>query len=182
VVTQTPIDCRVTIRLREHRFGRSGQIVASCAFDLSSTPDPGESAHVYVKRGLRSCSLHPADLSLDLKDGANNKSGELKICIASSLASTLQKASQAAEHLGPALAVVSDAIQATTPLATAITAQSNAWQPLLTRLEALVKVADILAEARFVPHPECPVPAATKYLQTGSPLDQAGMGRCLSSV
>jgi hypothetical protein len=129
-------------------------------------------------------SLYPVDLSLDLKDGAN-KSGEVKICIASSLASTreaVQKASEAAEHLGPGLAVVNDAIQATTPLATAITAQSNAWQPLLTRLEALVKVADILAEARFIPHPESPVPAATKYLPTGSPLDQACMGCCLSSV
>jgi hypothetical protein len=130
-------------------------------------------------------SPHPADLSLDLKDGANNKSGELKIYFTSSLASTreaVQKANQATEHLGPALAVVNDAIQATTPLATAITAQSNAWQLLLSRLDALVKVADILAEARFIPRPESPVPAATNYLQTGSPLDQAGMGCCLSSV
>jgi hypothetical protein len=130
-------------------------------------------------------NLYPADLSLDLKDETNNKCGELKIRIASSLASTrdaVQKASQAAEHLDPGLAVVNDTIQATTPLAIAMTAQSNAWQPLLSRLEALVKVADILAEARFIPHPESPVPAATKYLQTGSPLDQAGMGCCLSSV
>jgi hypothetical protein len=57
VVTQTPIDCRVTIDLREHRFGRSGRVVASCAFDLSSTTDQGEFAHVYVKRGPRSCTV-----------------------------------------------------------------------------------------------------------------------------
>jgi hypothetical protein len=106
-------------------------------------------------------SLYPADLSLDLKDGANNKSGELKICVACSLGSTreaVQKASEAVEHLRPPLAAVNDANQATTPLATAITAQSNAWQPLLSRLDALVKVADVLAEARFIPHPESPVP------------------------
>jgi hypothetical protein len=57
VVTQTPIDCRVIIDLREHRFGRAGRIVASCVFDLSSATDQGESAHVYVKRGPRSCTI-----------------------------------------------------------------------------------------------------------------------------
>jgi hypothetical protein len=104
-------------------------------------------------------SSHPADLSLHLKDGTNNKSRKLKICITSSLTSTreaVQKVSQAAEHLGPGLAIVNDAIQATTPLATAIMAQSNAWQPLLSRLEALVKVADILAEACFILNHLCP--------------------------
>jgi hypothetical protein len=183
VVTQTPIDCRVTIDLRERRFGRSGRIVASCTFDLSSATDQGESAHVYVKRGPCSCSLYPADISLDLKDGANNKFGELKICITSSLASTqeaVQRASQAAEHLVPGLAVVNGAIQGTIPLATDITAQSNAWQPLLSRLDALVKVADVLAEACFIPNHLSPV--ATNYLQTGSPLDQASMGSCFGSV
>jgi hypothetical protein len=57
VVTQTSIDCRMTIDLRERRFGRSGRIVASCSLDLSSAADQGELAHIYVKRGLRSCTV-----------------------------------------------------------------------------------------------------------------------------
>jgi hypothetical protein len=62
----------------------------------------------------------------------------------------VQNASQAAEQLGPGLPAVNDAIQAIAPLATEIVAQFNAWQPLLSRLGALVKVADAVAEARFI--------------------------------
>jgi hypothetical protein len=62
----------------------------------------------------------------------------------------VQNASQAAEQLGPGLPAVNDAIQAISPLATEIAAQFNAWQPLLNRLGALVKVADAVAEARFI--------------------------------
>jgi hypothetical protein len=123
-----------------------------------------------------------AEISIDLNGGANNKFGELKIWVASSLASTreaVQDVNQAAEHLDSGLGIVNEAIQATTPLATEITAQFNAWQPLLSRLGALVKVADMLAEVRFIPNHPC---STTKHLQTGSPLDQAGMGNCLSSL
>jgi hypothetical protein len=97
----------------------------------------------------------PAEIYLDLKSDANDKSGELTICVASSIVSTgdvVQNTNQAAQQLGPRLAVVNDDIQATAPLATEITAHVDAWQPLLSRLGALVKVADTVAKARFTPN------------------------------
>jgi hypothetical protein len=63
---------------------------------------------------------------------------------------TVQNASQAAEQLGPGVLAVNDTIQAISPLATEIAAQFNAWQPLLSRLGTLVKVADEVAEAHFI--------------------------------
>jgi hypothetical protein len=125
-----------------------------------------------------------AELHLDLEGDTNGKFGELTLSMASSLASTaevVENANLAAGQLGPGLAVVENAIQATAPLVTEVTAQFDAWQPLLSRLRALVEVGDMLAEARF--YLELSDPASTKRcLQTGSPLDQVSMGSCLSSV
>jgi hypothetical protein len=183
-VIPTPIDCRVTIDLCERRFGRSGRILASCTLDLSSAAEKGEPAHVYAKRGRRSRTIFiSAEICLDLKGGAN-KLGELTICVASSLASAsdaVESANRAAPQLGPGPAVVSDAVQATAPLTAEITAQFNAWQPLLSRLGALVKVADTVAEARFILKYLSPA-TNNKYLQTGSSLDQVGMGCRLSRI
>jgi hypothetical protein len=207
MVNPTHIKGRVAIELRKPRFGRSGQIIASCSLDLSSATDKGEPTHVYVKRVSRSRTVFIlAEIRLDLRDNANDKFGDLTICVASSLVSgeavqnaseaaeqlgpglptvnalvstaepvqnaiqtaeqlgpeeptvnalvstgdAVQNASQAAEQLGPGLPAVNDAIQAIAPLATEITAQFDAWQPLLSRLGALVKVADTVAEARFI--------------------------------
>jgi hypothetical protein len=97
----------------------------------------------------------PPEICLDLKSDPNDTFGELTICVASYLASTseaVKTINQAAQQLGPRLPVVNDTIQATTPLATEITARFNAWQLLLRRLAALVKVADAVAEARFIPN------------------------------
>jgi hypothetical protein len=119
-----------------------------------------------------------------LKDDANDKFRELTICVALSLASTaeaVQNTPLAVKQLGPGLAVVNDAVQAVSPLATEITAQFNAWQPLLNRLTTLVKVADLLAEVCFTSDYLCSA-TAKKYLQTGPPLDQVSMGSCLSSI
>jgi hypothetical protein len=126
----------------------------------------------------------PAAMRLDLKDGTNQKVGELTIVVGSSLASTgdaVEHANQAAEQLGPDLAVLNNPIQAAAPLTAEITTQSNAWQPLLSRLGALVKVADTVAEARFILN--CLGPSTTKkYIQTGSPLDQVSLGCRVSSL
>jgi hypothetical protein len=156
MVAPTPSDCRVAIDLRERRFGRSGRVVASCTLDLSET-DKGEPAHVYVYVYVKtkSCSLKIfilTELCLVLKN-ANDKFGELTIFVASSsTGEAVQNANQAAEQLGPGLVVVNDAIQAITPLATEITAQVNAWKPLLSRLDALLKVANTVAKACFIPN------------------------------
>jgi hypothetical protein len=109
----------------------------------------------------------PTEIRLDLKGGTNHKFGDLTICVASSLVST-REAIQAVGDLSSGLAVVNDTCQVATPLVTEITAQLNAWHPLLSRLDALVKVTDMLAEARFILNHPCPM--ITKYLQTGSPL------------
>jgi hypothetical protein len=85
-----PIDCRAIIDLREGRFWRSGRIVASYTLDLSFVTDKGEHAQVYLKRGPPSPMVFiPAEIRLDLKDDANDKVGDLTICVASSLASPI---------------------------------------------------------------------------------------------
>jgi hypothetical protein len=179
------IDCRVAIDLRKRRFGRSGQIVASCSLDLSSVTDKGEAADVHVEIWPRlRTTFIPAEICLELKGGRNNKFGELIICVVSSLTPTndaAQNASQAAQQLHSGLAVVNDAIQATAPLATEITAQFNAWQPLLSRLAALVEIANTVAEVRFILNYLCPAITKT-YLRTGSPLDQVSVGSRLCNI
>jgi ABC-type transporter Mla subunit MlaD len=125
----------------------------------------------------------PAEIRLDLEDAAKDKVGELTMYIASSAVSisdAIENANQAAAHLGPGPAIVNNTIQATAPLATEIAAQHDAWQPLLSRLEALMRIADAVAEVRFILNHLCPV--ITKYFQTGSPLDQISMGSRQSSV
>jgi hypothetical protein len=98
-------------------------------------------------------------MRLDLISDANDKFGELTISVASALTSTteaVESANRDAQELGPGLAKVNDVIQAATPLATAIIDQSNAWQPLLSRLGVLMKVADAVAEARSILNHLCP--------------------------
>jgi hypothetical protein len=98
----------------------------------------------------------------------NDQFGELTIWVASSLVSTgeaVQNANRAAEQLGPGVSVVNDAIRATAPFVTQITAQFNAWHPLLSRLGALVKVADMLAEASFISNTSSLRPLRTIYKQ-----------------
>jgi hypothetical protein len=185
-VTATPSDCRVVIDLREGRLGRSGQIVASGTLDFSSATDKGEPAHAYVKRGPRShTAFIRAEIRLDLKSDADDKFGDLTICVTTSFASAreaVQNANQVAEQLGTGLAVANDVIQAAAaPLASEITAQFNAWQPLLSRLAALVKVADTVAEACFILNYLFPT-ITENYLQAGPPLDQVSMGCGLGSV
>jgi hypothetical protein len=75
---------------------------------------------------------------------------ELTANVLVSTVEAVQNASQAAKQLGPGLPAVNDAIQAIAPLATEITAQFDAWQPLLSCLGALVKVVDAVAEAHFI--------------------------------
>jgi hypothetical protein len=168
--------------VRERHFRHSGRIVASCSWDVSSVTAKGGPAHDYLKR--RPCSrtvFIPAEIRFDLKDNANDKVGDLTICVASSLTSpsdAVESANRAAQQLGSGLTRVNDASQGIATLATEIT---PAWQSLLNRLEALVKIADTVAEVRFIPNYLCPT-TAKKYLQTGSPLDQGSMGSCLGSV
>jgi hypothetical protein len=112
----------------------------------------------------------PAEIRLDLKDDANDKVGALTICVTSSLAGptgAIESASRASQKLGPGLTRVNDANQGIATLATEIT---PAWQSLLNRLEALVKIADIVAEVCFILN-YLRHTTAKKYLQTGSPLD-----------
>ena len=97
-----------------------------------------------------------------------------------SISDVVENADRAAKRLGAGLAIdiVNDAIQA--PLATAIEAQSEAWKSLLSRLDTLMKVGDIVAEVCFILNYLPPV--IVKYFQTGSPLDPVNMGSRLSSV
>jgi hypothetical protein len=182
-VIATPIDCKASIDLRKRCFGRSGRIVASCSLDLSSATDKGE-LHVYLKRRPPPPTVFiQAEISLDLKNDANDKFGELAICVAFSRASpinVIQSADRATQELESALTRAHDVNtnQATAALAAQMTL---AWQSLLSRLEALVKIADIVAEVRFIPNSLCPT-TTNLYLQTGSPLDQVGMGCRLSSI
>jgi hypothetical protein len=91
----------------------------------------------------------PAEMCLDLKDGANKKVGDLTILLASSLSPTryaVENVNQAAEQLGPGLAVVNSLVQAAVPLAAQITTEFNVWQLLLNCVRALVKVVDIVAK------------------------------------
>ena len=97
-----------------------------------------------------------------------------------SISDPVEIADQAANQLGPGLAIgiVNDAIQA--PLATAIEAQSEAWKSLLSYLDTLMKVGDIVAEVCFILN--YLRPAIVKYFQTDSPLDSVNMGSRLCSV
>ncbi|KAF9508877.1 hypothetical protein BS47DRAFT_1397417 [Hydnum rufescens UP504] len=115
MVTPTPIDCKMAIDLCKHRFGCKGQIVASCALDLSSATGN--------------------EIRLDLQGAANDKVGELTICMASSLpppSDAVGSTNLAVQQLGPGLAMINNTIQAATPLATEVMAQFNAWRPLLS--------------------------------------------------
>jgi hypothetical protein len=185
-VTATPSDCIVIIYLREGRLGCSGQIVASGTLDFSSATDKGEPAHAYGKRGPHSHTVFiRAEMCLDLKSDADNKFGDLTICVTTSFTSAreaVQNANKAAEQLGTGLAMANNIIQAAaTPLAPEITAQFNAWQPLLSCLAAVVKVADTVAKACFIPNYLFPT-ITEDYLQAGPPLDQVSMGCGLSSI
>jgi hypothetical protein len=98
-------------------------------------------------------------MHLDWKNGANHSVGELTIHVASSLASTTDTASA---------------------LVMEIAVPSDAWQPLLSRLNALVAVADVVAGVRLT-YLLC-LMTTEKHLPVDSPLDQTSMGNCISSV
>jgi hypothetical protein len=152
MVTPAPVDCRGAIDLLKGRLGCSAQIIASCTLDLSSMNE-GKAAYLYIQSEPCSCMIFiPAEIHLDLKDDADNKFGELTICVASSLAfpnDAIESANWATQQLGPSLTRLNDTIQAITPLTTKIT---PAWQSLVSHLETLVKVADIVTKAYMVHH------------------------------
>jgi hypothetical protein len=122
-------------------------------------------------------------MHLDWKNGANDSVGELTIHVESSLASTTdtdQILKTSTEQPLPGLAAATGFVGTASAIVTEIAVPSDTWQPLLSRLNALVAVADVVAEVRLT-YLRC-LMTTEKHLPVDSPLDQTSMGNCISSV
>jgi hypothetical protein len=150
------IPAEIRLDLKDNANGKFGELIICVASSVVST---GETVQNPSQAGEQLGPGLPTINALVSTGEAVQNAGQTSEQLGpgqptvNNLVSTVeavQNAGQAAEQLGPGLPAVNDAIQAIAPLATEIADQFGAWQPLLGRLGALVKVADAVAEVRFI--------------------------------